>query len=84
MKCEVAQDQIVLMGYGELPDELTDGLEQHLAGCENCRRELNALRAMDEHLALLPVIEPSPNLLTQSRMRLDEELDLIPAHGFLD
>ena len=38
---------------------------------------------MDEHLALLPVIEPSPNLLTQSRMRLDEELDLIPAHGFL-
>jgi hypothetical protein len=69
--------------YGELPDELTDGLEQHLAGCEDCRRELNALRALDEHLALLPVIEPSPNLVAQSRMRLDEELDLIPAHGFL-
>jgi HEAT repeats/Putative zinc-finger len=83
MKCEVAQDQIVLLGYGELPDELTDGLEQHLAGCEDCRRELNALRAMEEHLALLPVIEPSPNLVAQSRMRLDEELDLIPAHGFL-
>jgi HEAT repeats/Putative zinc-finger len=83
MKCEVAQDQIVLMGYGELPDELTDGLEQHLAGCEDCRRELNALRAMEEHLALLPVFEPSPNLLAQSRMRLDEELDTIPAHGFL-
>jgi len=83
MKCDVAQDQIVLLGYGELPDELTDGLEQHLAGCEDCRRELNALRAMEEHLALLPVIEPSPNLVAQSRMRLDEELDLIPAHGFL-
>jgi hypothetical protein len=83
MKCEVAQDQIVLLGYGELPDELADGLEQHLAGCEDCRRELNALRALDEHLALLPVIEPSPNLVAQSRMRLDEELDLIPAHGFL-
>jgi hypothetical protein len=83
MKCEVAQDQIVLLGYGELPDELTDGLEQHLAGCEDCRRELNALRAMEEHLALSPVVEPSPNLLTQSRMRLDEALDAIPAHGFL-
>lgn len=83
MKCEVALDQIVLMGYGELPDELVDGLEQHLAGCENCRRELNALRAMDEHLALMPVLEPSPNLLAQSRMRLDDELDAIPAHGFL-
>ena len=83
MKCDVAQDQVVLMGYGELPDELADGLEQHLAGCEDCRRELNALRAMEEHLALLPVIEPSPNLVAQSRMRLDEELDTIPAHGFL-
>ncbi len=50
---------------------------------EDCRRELNALRAMEEHLALLPVLEPSPNLLAQSRMRLDEELDTIPAHGFL-
>ncbi len=83
MKCETAQDQIVLMGYGELPDELADALEQHLAGCENCRRELNAMKAMDEHLAMLPVLEPSPNLLAQSRMRLDEELDAIPAHGFM-
>jgi len=83
MKCDVAQEQIVLMGYGELPDELADGLEHHLAGCEDCRRELNALKAMDEYLALVPVVEPSPNLLAQSRMRLDEELDLIPAHGFL-
>ncbi|WP_213804486.1 HEAT repeat domain-containing protein [Granulicella sp. dw_53] len=83
MKCDVAQDQIVLLGYGELPDELADGLEQHLAGCESCRRELNALKAMEEYLELLPVLEPSPNLLAQSRMRLDDELDLIPAHGFL-
>jgi hypothetical protein len=83
MKCEVAQDQIVLMGYGELPDELADALEQHLVGCEECRREVNALKALDEHLALLPVVEPSPNLLTRSRMRLDEELDSIPAHGLM-
>ena len=83
MKCEIAQDQIVLMGYGELPDELVDGLEQHLSGCEDCSREMSALRAMDEYLALMPVVEPSPNLLAQSRMRLDEELDLIPSHSFL-
>jgi len=83
MKCEVAQDQIVLMGYGELPDELVDGLEQHLSGCGDCSREMNALRAMDEYLALVPVLEPSPNLLAQSRMRLDDELDQISVHGFL-
>ena len=83
MKCETARDNIVLMGYGELPDELAGGLEEHLSGCEDCRRELNALRAMEEYLVLAPVMEPSPNLLAQSRMRLDEALDAIPAHGFL-
>ncbi|MEO6801831.1 MAG: HEAT repeat domain-containing protein, partial [Granulicella sp.] len=31
---------------------------------------------------LLPMEEPSPNLLAQSRMRLDEALDEIPPHGF--
>jgi len=31
----------------------------------------------------MPVLEPSPNLLAQSRMRLDDALDMIPPHGFL-
>ena len=44
---------------------------------------MNALRALDEVLAVLPVLEPSPNLLAQSRMRLDEELDPIPPHGWV-
>lgn len=83
MKCEAARDNIVLENYGELPDELAGGLEEHLSGCEDCRRELNALRAMEEYLVLAPVMEPSPNLMAQSRMRLDEALDAIPAHGFL-
>jgi hypothetical protein len=74
MKCQSARDCIVLLNYGELPDELAGTLEQHLAGCENCR---------EEHLAMLPVLEPSPNLLAQSRMKLDDALDMIPPHGFL-
>ena len=32
---------------------------------------------------VFPVLEPSPNLLAQSRMRLDDALDMIPPHGFL-
>jgi hypothetical protein len=82
MKCEMAQQNVVLAMYGELPDELSGSLERHLEGCEDCRRELNAMGALTDYLALLPVEEPSPNLLTQSRMRLDEALDQIPAHGF--
>ncbi len=83
MKCEAAQQHIVLVTYGELPDEHLAGLEQHLAECEECSRELKALLAMHEALAYRPVIDPSPNFLAQSRMRLDEELDMIPPHGIL-
>ena len=83
MKCEIAQQNMIFAGYGELHDEQIDGLEEHLAGCEACRNELEALRELQEALALNPMVEPSPNFLAQSRMRLDEELDLIPAHGFL-
>jgi hypothetical protein len=83
MKCETAQQNIVLVTYGELPDEHLASLEQHLAECEDCNRELKALLAMHEALAYRPVMEPSPNLLAQSRMRLDEELDMIPPHGLL-
>lgn len=83
MKCEGYRDSIVLLHYGELPDEFAVGLEQHLMGCDDCRRELNAMRVMDEQLMALPVVEPQPNLLAQSRMRLDDALDQIPPHGFL-
>ena len=82
MKCESAKDCIVLLNYGELPDELAGGLEQHLTECEGCREELEAVRFFEERLALLPVLEPTPNLLAQSRMRLDDALDMIPPHGF--
>jgi hypothetical protein len=83
MNCEKAAQHIILVTYGELPDEHIAALELHLAECEACNRELKAMLAMHEALAYRPMIEPSPNLLAQSRMRLDEELDAIPPHGFL-
>jgi hypothetical protein len=83
MKCESARDCIVLLKYGELPDELAGALEQHLMSCEGCSAELEAFQHFEEHLAALPVLEPSPNLLAQSRMRLDDALDMIPPRGFL-
>ena len=78
MNCESAQQNIVLAQYGELPDELQHQLEQHLGHCEDCRREWNAMLALSEELAQHPLVEPSPNLLAASRMRLDEALDAMP------
>jgi len=81
MNCEIAQQNIVLAQYGELPDEFQFPLEQHLDSCEDCRREWKALIALNEELALMPVREPSPNMLAASRMRLDEALDAMPARS---
>jgi len=61
MKCENAQQNIILAQYGELPDELQFPLEQHLGICEDCRREWNAYLALNEELASTPMLEPSPN-----------------------
>jgi len=78
MKCESVQQNIILAQYGELPDELQFPLEQHLQGCEACRREWNAMEALHEELALAPLVEPSPNLLAAARVNLDEALDALP------
>jgi hypothetical protein len=79
----MAKDNIILAYYGELPDELAGSLEHHLMTCDDCKVELEMLQAMETPLGAIPVTEPSPNLLAQSRMRLDDALDMIPPHGFL-
>ncbi len=83
MKCEGARDSMILAAYGELPDENTIDLEQHLATCSSCLEELASLQQIDAWLAANPVTEPHPNLLAQSRMRLDEALDAIPHQGLI-
>jgi hypothetical protein len=83
MKCEIAQQNIILAQYGELPDEFQFSLEQHLNTCEDCRREWNSVLAMQEDLSLLPMVEPSPNFLASSRMALDEALDSLPERSVM-
>lgn len=83
MNCDGARDSIILAAYGELPDDEAIGLEQHLAACEECLHELEAMRQLDQLTLLHPMVEPNANLVAQSRMRLDEALDAIPQHGFL-
>ena len=83
MGCEDWQGQIVLAQYGELPDAMQLPLERHLSSCENCRREWNAQTALFESMELDPVVEPSPNLLAASRVRLDEALDALPPRSWM-
>ncbi len=78
MNCEKAQQSIVQYVYGELSDEGCHSLEQHLTGCEHCRGELQSYEALRQEMSLVPVEEPSANLLAQSRIRLGDAIDLLP------
>jgi hypothetical protein len=83
MKCDLAQQNIALAAYGELSDDVSHQLEQHLLECEECQREMQAVRGLQAAMALYPVEEPSASLLAQARLRLEEALDTMPHGGWL-
>jgi anti-sigma factor RsiW len=78
MNCELAHERIVLAAYGELPDEQVHELDRHLAACTECSQERQQLLALKTLATAYPVIEPDPNFVTRSRIRLEESLDAIP------
>ncbi|HXY15928.1 MAG TPA: HEAT repeat domain-containing protein [Terriglobales bacterium] len=75
MKCEWVKENILLYVYNELADDARYELEQHLARCTDCTAELKSTRKFHAVLSELPVEEPTPNLVTASRMRLQESLE---------
>ena len=82
MKCEWVRENIMLYIYNELADDARYELEQHLSRCADCAAELKASRKLHTTLSQFPVEEPSPNLLTASRMRLQEALETAPQGSF--
>lgn len=78
MNCEVAHERIVTSAYGELQDEQAHELERHMASCPDCRKEREQSQALRVVMDANPVIEPSPNLIARSRLRLEEALDALP------
>jgi hypothetical protein len=75
MKCEWVRENIVLHVYGELADDARHELEQHVARCIDCAAELKSEQEFHALLSESPAVEPTPNLLTSSRMRLQEALE---------
>src|SRR5581483_12417346 len=82
MKCEWVRQNIVLHVYGELPDDARHELEQYVARCADCAAELKAEQDFHAMLSQDPAEEPSPNLLTSSRMRLQEALETAEQGSF--
>lgn len=82
MKCEWVHENILLYVYNELADDARYELEQHVSRCAGCATELKATRKFHTTLSHFPVEEPTPNLLTASRMRLQEALETAEQGGF--
>jgi HEAT repeat protein/putative zinc finger protein len=75
MNCEWAKANITLYVYDELADDSRYELEQHVSRCGACAAELDTVRAFRTTLSATPLLEPTPNLLAASRMRLQEALE---------
>ena len=80
MNCDWVKQNVALYVYNELPDDQRHELERHVERCESCSVELGAFRAFHSAMSVLPAAEPSPNLLTASRMRLSEALEDAEQH----
>ena len=78
MNCELAHERIVTAAYGELADDKVHELQRHLSDCADCRKEQEQFLAMKVLADVIPVQEPTPNLVARSRLRLDEALDALP------
>jgi anti-sigma factor RsiW len=82
MKCEWVQQNVVLYVYDELPDDARHELEQHVARCVTCMAELSSIKTFRTGMAKFPAQEPSPNFLTNSRMKLQEALESAEQGGW--
>ena len=82
MKCDWVKENILLFVYNELADDARYELEQHLGRCAECAAELKATRGFHATLLKFPVQEPTANLLTACRMRLQESLETAQQGGF--
>ena len=82
MKCDWVQQNVLFYVYNELEDDARYEVEQHLARCPECAAELRATRKLHATLSQSPVVEPTPNFLTASRMRLQEALETAEPGGF--
>ncbi len=80
MNCEWVKANVTLYVYDELADDGRFELEQHVSRCPACAAELESVRAFRTTMSATPQLEPTPNLLAASRMRLQEALETAEQH----
>jgi anti-sigma factor RsiW len=69
INCKITQNHLGPYVDGELSDGTRVSIETHLAGCPDCRHELNALKKLERVLYTLNVPALSPFLHTRIMVR---------------
>ena len=75
MKCTEFEASLALYLYDELPAERGTEVEAHANACATCRGALDKARRLHTLLSQRPASVPSPDLLAQCRLALDEALE---------
>lgn len=76
MNCEWVKQNAFLYAYDELADDQRFEFEQHVSRCAGCAEETKALQSLRNVMSAAPMLEPSPSLLADSRMKLQEALEI--------
>ena len=75
MDCKKFEESLTLYSYNELPEDERAAADAHLESCTECRARLDEVRRMHELLNKHSEVEPSPELLAECRMALDDAID---------
>ena len=75
MNCQQFEENLPLLFYGELSAGEEAACDEHLAGCAKCRAAREKVEQLHQIIARRPRLEPSPALLAESRLALDEALE---------
>jgi hypothetical protein len=80
MNCELFKQNVILLVYEELPDDTLFDMRQHAERCPACKQELDSAQQFQADVSANPVLEPTPNLLAASRLRLQDALETAEQH----
>lgn len=75
MTCGAVREKLIEYAAGELAQDETQVVAEHLAACAKCRAEVEAFRRAEEALAALRVVEAAPELSADLDRRISARQD---------